>query len=54
MTSLTSQGSNANLIMPLRPAKLTRDEEVKLKKQQQYSGKLLYGDFVKVILDFQL
>jgi hypothetical protein len=38
--------------MPLRPAKLTRDEEVKLKKQQQNAGKLLYSDFVKVILDF--
>jgi len=41
-----------NQIQPIRPAKLTRDEEVKLKKQQKNSGKLMYSDFVKVILDF--
>ena len=39
---------------PLRPSKLTRDDEVKLKKHQGVHGKLLYSDFVKVILDFQL
>jgi hypothetical protein len=38
----------------MRPSKLTRDEEVKLKKQQSSLGKLLYQDFLKVILDFQL
>ena len=45
---------NSTMIMPLRPNKLTREDEVKLKKQQKTSGKLLYADFVKVILDFQL
>jgi Ca2+-binding EF-hand superfamily protein len=39
---------------PLRTGKLSRDEEVKLKKLQGTHGKLLYSDFVKVILDFQL
>ena len=43
---------NSTVVMPLRPAKLTREDEVKLKKQQKTSGKLLYADFVKVILDF--
>lgn len=38
----------------LRSGKLSRDEEVKLKKKQGTHGKLLYSDFVKVILDFQL
>ncbi len=36
----------------LRPAKMSRDEEIKLKKQAHTYGKLLYSDFVKVILDF--
>jgi hypothetical protein len=43
---------NSTMIMPLRPTKLTREDEVKLKKQQKTNGKLLYADFVKVILDF--
>jgi hypothetical protein len=43
---------NSTMIMPLRPTKLTREDEVKLKKQQKTTGKLLYADFVKVILDF--
>lgn len=43
---------NSTVVVPLRPAKLTREDEVKLKKQQKTSGKLLYADFVKVILDF--
>jgi hypothetical protein len=35
MSSLASQASlMGNSVMPLRPAKLTRDEEIKLKKQQ--------------------
>lgn len=33
-SSIISSGSSTNLVMPLRPAKLTRDEEIKLKKQQ--------------------
>jgi hypothetical protein len=43
---------NSTIVMPLRPAKLTREDEIKLKKQQKTTGKLLYADFVKVILDF--
>jgi hypothetical protein len=35
-----------------RGGKLTRDEEKKLAKQPKVPGKLLYQDFVKVILDF--
>lgn len=33
---------------------MTRDEEKRLSKQQKSTGKLLYSDFVKTILDFQL
>jgi len=55
---LMKENKNSQMVStasnPLRTGKLSRDEEVKLKKLQGTHGKLLYSDFVKVILDFQL